>query len=58
MGELSGMAAALFSAIVLLLLLFLFTRYSLGAMRFTAVGRINLHLVPPCCSSACCSGSR
>ena len=46
MGELSGMAAALFSAIVLLLLLFLFTRYSLGAMRFTAVGRISLHLVP------------
>ena len=46
MGELSGTAAALLSAVVLFLLLFLFTRYSLGAVRFTAVGRISLHLVP------------
>ncbi len=44
--RLAGIAVTLLSAIVLFLLLFLFTRYSLGAVRFTAVGRISLHLAP------------
>mgnify|MGYP003382139908 CR=1 FL=1 len=45
-AKLAGIATILLSAIVLFLLLFLVTRYSLGAVRFTAVGRISLHLVP------------
>lgn len=39
-------ATALVGALVLFLLLFLLTKYSGGAERFTAVGRISLHLVP------------
>jgi hypothetical protein len=45
-GKLAGIATILLSAIALFLLLFLVTRYSQGAVRFTAVGRISLHLVP------------
>ncbi len=48
----TGLAAVLFSALVLFLCLFLFTKYSAGAVRLTAVGRISLHLVPAfmfCC---------
>lgn len=42
----AGMATALAAATCLFLVLFLFTGYSKGATRFTAVGRISLHLVP------------
>ncbi|MGL4566863.1 MAG: hypothetical protein ACRCVD_16325, partial [Halioglobus sp.] len=45
-GKLAGIAVTLLSATVLFLFLFLFTRYSMGAVRFTAVGRISLHLMP------------
>jgi len=45
-GRLAGIAVTLLSATLLFLFLFLFTRYSLGAVRFTAVGRISLHLAP------------
>lgn len=41
-----GIGVALLSAITLLLALFLFTRHSLGAIRFSSLGRISLHLVP------------
>jgi hypothetical protein len=41
-----GIGTALASAIGLFLVLFLFTGYASGAVRFTAVGRISLHLVP------------
>jgi hypothetical protein len=37
---------ALGCATLLFLFLFLFTAHSTGALRFTAVGRISLHLVP------------
>jgi len=42
----AGIATALVSAACLFLILFLFTRYAVGAIRFTAVGRISLQLVP------------
>lgn len=45
-GKLAVVAATLLSAMVLFLFLFLCTRYSRGAMHFTAVGRISLHLIP------------
>ena len=45
-GKLAGIATILLSAIALFLLLFLVTRYSRGAVGFTAVGRISLQLVP------------
>jgi hypothetical protein len=45
-GKLAVVAATLLSAIILFLFLFLCTRYSRGAMHFTAVGRISLHLIP------------
>jgi len=45
-GKLAGIAVTLLSATVLFLFLFLFTKYSMGAVRFTAVGRISLHLMP------------
>ena len=41
-----GIGVALLSAIALLLSLFLFTRHSLGAVRFSSLGRISLQLVP------------
>jgi len=41
-----GIGTTLASAIGLFLVLFLFTGYAFGAVRFTAVGRISLHLVP------------
>ncbi len=41
-----GIGAALSGAIGLFLILFLFTDYASGAVRFTAVGRIALQLVP------------
>ena len=41
-----GIGTALASAVGLFLVLFLFTGYAGGAIRFTAVGRISLHLVP------------
>jgi hypothetical protein len=41
-----GIATALASAVGLFLVLFLFTGYALGAVRFTAVGRISIQLVP------------
>ena len=45
-GAYGGITTALLAAVLLFLSLFLFTRYSLGALRFTSVGRISLHLVP------------
>jgi hypothetical protein len=42
----AGTGVALLSGTVLFLVLFLFTKYSLGAVRYTAVGRISLHLIP------------
>jgi hypothetical protein len=44
--ELRGIMVALGCATLLFLFLFLFTAHSTGALRFTAVGRISLHLVP------------
>jgi len=41
-----GIGVALLSAVILLLALFLFTRHALGALRFSSLGRISLHLVP------------
>jgi hypothetical protein len=41
-----GIVTVLVGALVLYLFLFLFTRYNTGTERFTAVGRISLHLVP------------
>ena len=41
-----GIGTALASAVGLFLVLFLFTGYAVGAIHFTAVGRISLHLVP------------
>ncbi|MBE9540047.1 MAG: hypothetical protein IMF06_13265, partial [Proteobacteria bacterium] len=41
-----GITAALASAVGLFLALFLFTGYATGAVRFTAVGRISMQLVP------------
>ena len=41
-----GIIAALASAVGLFLILFLFTDYSGGAVRFTAVGRIAIQLMP------------
>jgi hypothetical protein len=41
-----GVITALVAAIGLLLVLFTFTHFSNGALRFTAIGRISLHLVP------------
>ncbi len=41
-----GVITALAAATVLFLFLFTSTRYSYGAMRLTAVGRISLHLAP------------
>jgi hypothetical protein len=41
-----GIIAALASAVGLFLILFLFTRYASGAVRFTAVGRISAQLIP------------
>jgi len=41
-----GIIAALASAVGLFLILFLFTDYSGGAVRFTAVGRIAVQLMP------------
>jgi len=41
-----GIITALASAVGLFLILFLFTGYASGAVRFTAVGRISIQLVP------------
>ena len=41
-----GIITALLMALILFLVLFLFTKYARSAERFTAVGRISLHLVP------------
>ena len=41
-----GIGGTLASAIGLFLILFIFTRYASGAIRFTAVGRISVQLVP------------
>lgn len=41
-----GITVALASAVGLFLILFLFTGYASGAIRFTAVGRISVQLVP------------
>lgn len=41
-----GIGTALASAVGLFFILFLFTKYAGGAVRFTAVGRIALQLVP------------
>ncbi len=41
-----GITAALAAAVGLFLALFLFTGYASGAVRFTAVGRISMQLVP------------
>lgn len=41
-----GIIAALASAVGLFLILFLFTGYASGAVRFTAVGRISVQLIP------------
>lgn len=41
-----GIGTAVAGAIGLFMVLFLFTGYAGGAIRFTAVGRISLHLVP------------
>jgi hypothetical protein len=41
-----GIGTALACAIGLFMVLFLLTGYASGAIRFTAVGRISLHLVP------------
>jgi hypothetical protein len=41
-----GIGVALLSAIVLFLALFLYTKHSGGAVRFTSLGRISLHLIP------------
>jgi hypothetical protein len=41
-----GVITALVAAIGLLLVLFTFTHFANGALRFTAIGRISLHLVP------------
>lgn len=41
-----GITAALASAVGLSLILFLFTGYASGAIRYTAVGRISMQLVP------------
>jgi len=46
LNDCAGVAVALGAAASLFLVLFLFTGYSVGAVRFTAVGRISLHLVP------------
>jgi hypothetical protein len=45
-GTYLGITAALASAVGLFLVLFLFTGYASGAVRFTAVGRISVQLVP------------
>jgi hypothetical protein len=45
-NSIRGIATALLAAAFLYLVLFLFTRYGMSAQRFTAVGRITLHLVP------------
>lgn len=45
-SEYAAAAVVLGSALCLFLFLFVFTSYSVGALRFTAVGRISLHLVP------------
>ena len=45
-AKLPFFAVALATALALFLVLFVFTRYSSGAIRFTAVGRISLHLMP------------
>jgi len=45
-AEMRGILVALGSALLLFFFLFLFTAYSGGAIRFTAVGRISLQLVP------------
>ena len=41
-----GISGALACAIGLFLILFIYTRYASGAIRFTAVGRISLQLIP------------
>ena len=41
-----GIIGTLASAIGLFLVLFIFTRYASGAIRFTAVGRISVQLIP------------
>lgn len=41
-----GILTALASAVGLFLILFLFTGYASGAVRFTAVGRISVQLIP------------
>ena len=41
-----GIVSALLVAIALFTVLFLFTLYAVSAERFTAVGRISLHLIP------------
>lgn len=41
-----GVSGTLASAIFLFLILFIFTRYASGAIRFTAVGRISMQLIP------------
>lgn len=46
MAGLAGIVTALLAAAALFLGLFLFTHFATGAERFTAVGRISLHLVP------------
>ncbi len=46
MENLSAIALVLASALVLFLVLFLFTKYAGGATRLTAGGRISLHLAP------------
>jgi len=45
-GDYAGLLAVLGSAVALFLILFLYTRYSWGAIRFSAVGRIGVQLVP------------
>lgn len=41
-----GIGVALFSALVLLLVLFIYTRHSRGAETFDSLARVSLHLIP------------
>jgi hypothetical protein len=45
-GRYLGIVTALGCAVGLFLVLFLFTGYAAGAVRYTAVGRISIQLVP------------
>lgn len=46
LGNHSALAVALASAVLLFVVLFVFTKYSGGAIRQSAAGRIGLHLTP------------